>query len=104
MIDERRAEASRPRNRRAVIQRRGGVDRRAAVLDAPGADDVEVLEREAERIDHFVARRARRILPVLLHALAHRQRLCRPRHAFVSSSGAARPAAAAAAAIRAASP
>ena len=44
------------------------------VLDAPRAGRVVVLERQAERVDHAVARVARRVLAVLLHALAHRQR------------------------------
>ena len=67
MIDERRAQAGRPRNRRAVIERRRRVDRCAAVLDPPRADDVEVLQCQAQGIDRLVARRARGILPVLLH-------------------------------------
>ena len=55
-------------------------------LDAPAAGDVEVLEREAERIDHAVARAALRVRAMLLHALAHRQQPRRRRRAFVSSS------------------
>ena len=46
-----------------------------ASLRAPRADGVEVLEREAERVHHLVAARARRVRAVLLHPLAHRQRL-----------------------------
>ena len=67
--------ADRPIELRAVVKVADRIDRDAIVLDAPHAGDVEVLERQAERIDHLVARRARRILAVLFHALAHRQRL-----------------------------
>ena len=42
---------------------------------APAADRVEVLEREADRIHQLVAAGARRVRAVLLHPLAHRQRL-----------------------------
>ena len=41
-------------------------------FDAPLADRVEVLEREAERIHHAVAGVAGRLGAVLLHDLAHR--------------------------------
>ena len=42
---------------------------------APGADGVEVLEREADRIHHLVAAGADRVRPMLRHLLAHRARL-----------------------------
>ncbi len=71
-LHERRLQVGRARERRAVVERAGRIDRHAVVLDAPGAGDVEVLEREANRIDHPVARHARRVLAVLLHPLAHR--------------------------------
>ena len=59
--------------RLAVGQRSGRVDRRVAlVARAQRPDGVELLEREAERIHLRMARRARRILPVLLEPLAHR--------------------------------
>ena len=73
------------------------------VLDAPPAGDVEVLERQAERVDHPVARGARRVLAVLLHPLAHRQQLAAA-GAARSPRAPARWAAAAAAASRAAPP
>ena len=69
-------------DRRAVDQLPRGVDRRAAraaVARAPGADGVEVLEREPDRVDHPVAAGARRVAAVLLQALAHRPRLGAPR-------------------------
>ena len=47
----------------------------AAVDRAPQADGVEILERQADRIHHLVARGARRVLPMLRQPLAHRQRL-----------------------------
>ena len=81
----------------------GRVDRHAVVLDAPAAGDVEVLERQAERIDHPVARRARRVLAVLFHPLAHRQQLAAAGRRR-SPRAPARSAAAAAAASRAALP
>ncbi len=54
---------------RPVKQIAGRIDCAVAIFDPPGADDIEVLEREAERIDHTVARRALRALAMLLHAL-----------------------------------
>ena len=47
-------------------------------LRPPLADAVEVLEREAERIHHAVAARARRVLAVLLQPLAHATSAPRP--------------------------
>ena len=44
---------------------------------APAADAVEVLQRQTDRIHEFVTTRARRALPVRLHALAHGLRLAR---------------------------
>ena len=49
----------------------------------PAADAVEVLEGEADRVHELVAARARRILAVLLHAVAHRLAL----PGFSSSGG-----------------
>ena len=68
--------ATRPVDGRAVGQHARRVDRGAgfAVLVAPSADGVEVLEREAERIDDAVAGVAGRIGAVRLEALAHRRR------------------------------
>ena len=71
-LQQRLPQIVRPGERRAVVERARRIDRRAVVLDAPRAGDVEVLERQADRIDHAVARRARRVRAVLLHALAHR--------------------------------
>ena len=53
------------------------VDRRPFVSRAPGADRVEILERQSQRIHQLVAARARRACPVLLEALADRMRLRR---------------------------
>ena len=44
---------------------------RFAIFRAPGADRIEVLEREAQRIDDAVAGVAGRVLAVSDHALAH---------------------------------
>ena len=67
-------------------------------LRPPGADGVEVLQREAERVHELVAAGARRVGAMLLHLLAHRQRT---RPVRCSPSAAARSAAAPAAACRA---
>ena len=53
----------------AVHKLSGGVDRLAAVGGAPGPDQIEVVERESDRIHDFVARRAGWILAMLFHAL-----------------------------------
>ena len=71
-LQQRLPQIGRARQRRAVVERAGRVDRHAVVPDAPRAGDVEVVERQADRIDHPVARRAGRVRAVLLHALAHR--------------------------------
>ena len=60
-----------PAKRRAVIERARRVHRHAVVPDAPRARHVEVVERQADRIDHPVTRVAGRVGPVLLHALAN---------------------------------
>jgi hypothetical protein len=65
----------------AVDQLSGGIHQRAArpaVFRTPGADGVEVLERQAGGIDHPVAARTSRVAAMLFHALAHRLRLCGP--------------------------
>ena len=64
-VDRRGRRAARPSSRPAC----------PPSIVAPPADRVELLEREPQRIHHGVAARARRILPVLLHPLAHRARL-----------------------------
>ena len=75
MLEQRRAQAGRAFHARAVVEIADHVDRHLVVLDAPRAGDVEVLEREAQRIDHAVARVAARVVAMLLHALARRQHL-----------------------------
>ena len=54
-------------------------------LGAPGADAVEVLEREAEGVHHLVAAGAGGVGAMRFHALAHRQRRCRRRR-FLSAA------------------
>ena len=73
VIEQRLPQAGRARQFGAVIQPAGGVHRDAVVLDAPRTDDVEVVERQPERVDHAMAGVARRILAVHLHAFARRQ-------------------------------
>ncbi len=59
----------------AVGQRAGRVDRVERLVDDPPlAGRVEVLEREAGRVDHRVAGGAGRVVAVLRHPLAHRRR------------------------------
>src|SRR6516225_3301076 len=41
---------------------------------APLSDSVEVFKRETDRVHHLMAARARRIRPMLFHALPHRLR------------------------------
>src|SRR5690606_10210594 len=60
---------------RSVVQLAGRIDRDLVVFDSILPRYVEVLERQAKRIDHAMARRARRVATVLFHALAHRQQL-----------------------------
>ena len=43
-------------------------------MAAPLSDGIEILERESDRVHHFVAARADRIGAVLFHAFAQRQR------------------------------
>jgi hypothetical protein len=57
---------------RSVDEPRTGVDRLAGVAVAPAADEIETLEREAERVDELMARRANRVRSMRLHALAQR--------------------------------
>ena len=52
----------------------GRVDGCARITGAPRTDGIEVLERQAERVHHSVAARARRALAVHLHLLAHAAR------------------------------
>ena len=61
-----------PLERLARDQLAGGINRRTAVLRAPRADAVEVLEAEADRVHARVARGARRVVAMLLHLLAER--------------------------------
>src|SRR5439155_12808305 len=82
VVDQRLPQARGSVEVRSIVQLRGRIDGDAVVLDPPRADDVEVFEREAERIDHAVTGRARGVLPVLLHALARRERLARLRRRF----------------------
>ena len=56
----------------AVEELTGRVDVDAAIANTPLAGGVEVLERQAERIDDAVARRSLRAAAVLLHAFANR--------------------------------
>ena len=58
----------------------------ARVARPPRADRVEVLEREPDRIHQLVAARAHRVRAVLLHLLAHRERL-RPSRCCLLSGG-----------------
>ena len=71
VLEQRAAQAGGAFHLGAVVELPRRVDRDAVVLDPQPADDVEVLEREAERIDHAMTRDARRIRAVLLHPLAH---------------------------------
>ena len=64
-----------PANRLPSGSERFRIDRCAIGLDAPFADRIEILEREAERIHPLMARRARRVLPMKLHPLPQRLRL-----------------------------
>ena len=73
VLQQRRTQIRRTVDGRAVVHHARSDRRHAAVLDAPLARRIEVLEREAERIDHPVARVARRVGAMLLHPLAHRQ-------------------------------
>src|SRR5439155_9276168 len=62
-----------------AAQRAGCVYRDAVLLVALATEAVEVLEREADRVDQGVAAAAERVVGVLLHALAggdgaHRRR------------------------------
>ena len=52
------------------VSSRRGVDRMAVLLLAPAADEIEVLEREAERVHDRVARGAGRVRAMHLEALA----------------------------------
>ena len=70
-LQQRLPQVGRSGQRRAVVERARRVDRHAVVPDPPCAGDVEVVQRQADRIDHAMARRARRIRAVLLHPLAH---------------------------------
>jgi hypothetical protein len=45
------------------------IDGLIAVLQAVPAGGIEMLQCQTERIDHAMARAARRVRPVLLHAL-----------------------------------
>ncbi len=69
---QRVAQAGRPAHRRAVAERARGIDRLAAVLGAPQADHVVVLEGEADRVHGPVTGGAGRVLAVLLEPRAHR--------------------------------
>ena len=51
------------------------IDDRADIFDAPLAHPIVILQREAQRIHAAMAGSAHRIGPVLLHLLAHRERL-----------------------------
>ncbi len=73
VLQQRRAQAVRAGHLRAVVEIADRIDEVAVVANAPAAGDVEVLEREAERIDHAMAGVALRIGAMLLHALARRQ-------------------------------
>ena len=57
----------------AIRQAARGIDGRACLDRSPPPDRVVVLEREAERIHHVVARRTVRVGAVLRQPLAHRQ-------------------------------
>jgi hypothetical protein len=76
-LEQRFAQLDGSRDGRPVDEHARGVDRltRFAIHDAPAADGVEVLEREAERIDDAVARVARRVRTVRLEPRAHGARL-----------------------------
>ncbi len=73
VLQQRGAQAHRPVHPGAVVKVADRIHWRAVVANAPPAGDVEVLEREAERIDHLVARGARRVGAMLLHAFTRRQ-------------------------------
>ncbi len=60
---------------RAVHHFAARVDRRALVERAPAAHGVEVLERDAHRLEDLVARRAHRVRAVHLERLPHRGHL-----------------------------
>src|SRR4029079_9819973 len=58
VFQQRGPQSDRAADRRAVVELARRVDVGAAVADAPLADDVEILQRQAERIDHAMARAA----------------------------------------------
>src|SRR5262249_16201088 len=58
---------------RTVVHFACWVDDKTAVSRSPQADSVEVLQRHADGIHDLMARRARRICTMLLHAFTHAQ-------------------------------
>ena len=86
VFQQRRAQARRAVDLGAVVELARGVHRHAVVVDAPHAGDVEILERQAERIDHAVARDARRIACGALPCARASTARAAGRRALVSSS------------------
>ena len=64
------AQAGRAIELGAVEHLAGGVDAESAVVGAPDAHGVEILEREADGVHHLVAAGAGRVGAVLFHTLA----------------------------------
>src|SRR5439155_20814549 len=64
--------ARRPIQPGTVHQNAGRIDRAWSIIHAPFAGQVEVLERETDRIHDLVARSANRITAMLFHTLANR--------------------------------
>src|SRR5678815_1064104 len=62
-------------HRGAVVQLPLRVERHGVLAISPPAGHVEVVERETDRIHVLMARAARDVLAVQLHALTGRQRL-----------------------------